>query len=55
MLAAASTRLNETLAIAKSLYAASSPEQRKIADELLAPRGPRGPGGKHGGHGRRQA
>ena len=37
-LAAASTRLNETLSAAKPLYAALSPEQQKIADELLAPR-----------------
>jgi hypothetical protein len=50
-LAAASARLNETLAAAKPLYAALSPEQQKIADELLAR------GGHHafrhrGGHGR---
>ena len=50
-LAASSTRLNETLAAAKPLYAALSPEQQKVADELLAPRGHRGPG-RHGGHGR---
>jgi hypothetical protein len=37
-LAAASARLNETLAAAKPLYAALSPEQQKIADELLTPR-----------------
>ncbi len=37
-LALASARLNETLAAAKPLYAALSPEQQKIADELLAPR-----------------
>lgn len=37
-LTAASTRLNETLAAAKPLYAALSPEQQKIADELLTPR-----------------
>lgn len=36
-LAAASARLNETLAAAKPLYMALSPEQQKIADELLAP------------------
>lgn len=35
-LAAASARLNETLAAAKPLYAALSPEQQKIADELIA-------------------
>jgi hypothetical protein len=48
-LAASSTRLNETLAAAKPLYAALSPEQQKVADELLAPRGHRGPGHR-GGH-----
>jgi chromosome segregation ATPase len=48
-LAASSTRLNETLASAKPLYAALSPEQQKVADELLAPRDHRGPG-RHGGH-----
>jgi hypothetical protein len=37
-LAAASTRLTETLAVAKPLYAALSPEQQKIADEVMAPR-----------------
>ncbi|MGQ0750764.1 MAG: Spy/CpxP family protein refolding chaperone [Betaproteobacteria bacterium] len=36
-LAAASARLNETLVAAKPLYAALSPEQQKIADEVLAP------------------
>lgn len=40
-LAAASARLSETLVAAKPLYAALSPEQQKIADELLAPRGHR--------------
>ena len=38
MMAAASTRLTEVLAAAKPLYAALSPEQQKIADDLLAPR-----------------
>ncbi len=37
-LAAAATRLNDVLAAAKPLYAALSPEQQKIADELFAPR-----------------
>jgi LTXXQ motif family protein len=37
-LAAASARLNETLSAAKPLYAALSPEQQKIADELLTSR-----------------
>ncbi|HXF65906.1 MAG TPA: Spy/CpxP family protein refolding chaperone [Burkholderiales bacterium] len=46
----ASARISETLAALKPLYAALSPEQRQIADELLAPRG-RG-GMHHAGHGR---
>lgn len=54
MLAAASTRLSETLAAAKPLYAALSPEQKQIADELLAPRG-RGGFHQRGGHGRGRA
>jgi len=49
MLAAASTRLNETLAAVKPLYAALSPDQQKVADELLAPRR-RGGSGHRGGH-----
>ena len=55
MMAVASTRLSETLAAAKPLYAALSPEQQKVADELLAPRGRGGPGqrGGHRGHGPR--
>lgn len=52
MLAAASSRLNETLAATKPLYAALSPEQQKIADEVLAPRGR---GGFHGRGGRGRA
>jgi hypothetical protein len=35
-LAAASARLNETLAAAKPLYATLTPEQQKVADEVLA-------------------
>jgi len=46
-LAAAYTRMSETLAAAKPLYAAFSPEQQKIADELLTPR--RHAGSRHGG------
>ena len=42
MLATASVRLNETLAAVKPLYATLSPEQQKVADEMLAPRGHRG-------------
>jgi len=45
--AAAYTRLTDTLAAAKPLYAALSPEQQKIADELLTPR--RHGGSRHGG------
>ena len=54
MLASASARLNETLAATKPLYAALSPEQQKIADEVLVPRGRGGfhRRGGHGGHGR---
>lgn len=51
MLAAASARLNETLVATKPLYAALSPEQQKIADEVLAPRGRSGLH-RRGGHGR---
>ena len=40
-LAAASARTGEVLAAAKPLYAALSPEQQKIADDLLAKRGGR--------------
>jgi hypothetical protein len=50
-LAAAADRLNQTLAAAKPLYAALSPEQQQIADELFARRG-RGGFRHHGGHGR---
>ena len=48
MLASAQARLAETLAAAKPLYAALSPDQQRIADELLTPRG-RGGHGHHGG------
>jgi hypothetical protein len=46
-LAAASARLTETLAAAKPLYAALSPEQQKVADEVLTPR--RDGRARHGG------
>jgi hypothetical protein len=46
-LAAAYTRQTETLAAAKPLYAALSPDQQKIADELLTPR--RDGRARHGG------
>ena len=50
-LAAAQTRQAETLAVAKPLYAALSPEQQKVADELLTPR--RDGRARHGGRGPR--
>jgi hypothetical protein len=50
-LAAAQTRQAETLAVAKPLYAALSPEQQKVADELLTPR--RDARARHGGRGPR--
>ena len=40
-LAAATARTDELLASAKPLYAALSPEQQKIADDLIAKRGDR--------------
>lgn len=39
MLAVQSQRLGELISAGKPLYAALSPEQQKIADQLLAPRG----------------
>jgi hypothetical protein len=48
-LARASARTGEVLAAAKPLYAALSPEQQKIADDLIAKRGGRR-GHQHGGH-----
>ena len=43
--------LDERMAVEKPLYAALSPEQQRVADEVLAPRGRGGHGGQ-GGHGR---
>ena len=43
--------LDERLAVEKPLYAALSPEQQRVADEVLSPRGRGGHGGQ-GGHGR---
>ena len=43
--------LDERMAAERPLYAALSPEQQRVADEVLAPRGRGGHGG-HGGHGR---
>jgi hypothetical protein len=48
-LAAASARTGEVVTAAKPLYAALSPEQQKIADDLLAKRTSRR-GQHHGGH-----
>jgi hypothetical protein len=42
-----SARLNEVIAAAKPLYAAFSPEQKQLADQMLGERGQRG--GQHGG------
>ena len=51
-LAQRSARLNEVITAAKPLYASFSPEQKQIADQMLAQgehrRGPRG-GGHHSG------
>jgi hypothetical protein len=44
-----SARLNEVIAAAKPLYAALSPEQRQIADGMLARKG-HGHGGQHQQH-----
>jgi protein CpxP len=38
-LSEASTRLNQRLAVEKPLYAALTPEQQKVADLVLSPRG----------------
>lgn len=50
-LAQRSARLNEVVTAAKPLYAAFSPEQREIADQMLSReghrRGPHGGGGHH--------
>ena len=46
-MAARSARLNEVLAAAKPLYASFSPEQKQVADEMLARQG-------RGGHHQRQ-
>lgn len=53
-LTVAAQRLDELLAVEKPLYAVLSPEQQRVADEVLAPggRGGRGGHGAHGGHGR---
>jgi hypothetical protein len=43
-----SARLNEVIAAAKPLYATFSPEQKQVADEMIARQGERG--GKRGHH-----
>lgn len=49
-LAAASARTSEILAVAKPLYAALTPEQQKVADEVLTPERRRMHRGHHRGH-----
>jgi periplasmic protein CpxP/Spy len=56
-MATASARIGERLTVQKPLYAALSPEQQQIADQVFASRGGKhgangGKGGRHGGHGR---
>ena len=54
MLSQASSSLNERIAVQKPLYAALSPEQQKVADQVLNPRrGGMGGKGDHRGHGDR--
>jgi hypothetical protein len=48
-MAARSARLNEVITAAKPLYASFSPEQKQVADEMLARHGR---GGHHQRHGR---
>ena len=52
-LTVALARSTERLTVQKPLYAALSPEQQRVADEVFAPRGARGQrGGQHRGGGR---
>jgi len=54
ILSQASSSLNERIAVQKPLYAALSPEQQKVADQVLNPRrGGMGGKGDHRGHGDR--
>lgn len=54
MLSQASSSLNERIAVQKPLYAALSPEQQKVADQVLNPRrGGMGGKGDHRGQGDR--
>jgi periplasmic protein CpxP/Spy len=48
-MAAQSARLNEVLGAAKPLYAALSPEQKQVADQMLARQGQRRGHGHHRG------
>jgi len=50
MFTAQSQRLTEVIAATKPLYAALLPDQKKIADELLAPRPAHGRSRHRGGH-----
>ncbi|MGE5524700.1 MAG: Spy/CpxP family protein refolding chaperone [Rhodospirillaceae bacterium] len=50
MMIFASERLNEVITAAKPLYAALSPEQQKVADELLARQARARMGHRHGMH-----
>jgi hypothetical protein len=49
MMAAGAQRLNELIVAGKPLYAAFTPEQKQIADGLLAPRHGRGGHNRHRG------
>jgi hypothetical protein len=51
-MAEASRHLSERIAVQKPLYAALSPDQQKVADQVLNPRGGPGMGGR-GGRGER--
>lgn len=52
-MAATTQRLDELIAVEKPLYAALTPEQQRVADEVLAGSGRRHGGGHHRGqHGR---
>lgn len=45
-----SARLTEVISAAKPLYATLSPDQKQVADEMIARRGQGGRGGHHRGH-----
>jgi hypothetical protein len=48
-MAARAARLNEVITAAKPLYASFSPEQKQVADEMLARQEHRGQHGQHRG------